>query len=117
MAESSRWQLELVIKNARLFDGERMREGAYSVGIRRGKIEVLEARASGLNGKKEIDARGRLLMPGLIDCHIHLFDFLNLKSQDALDNFIDGPLQEHLGNFLEAGVTTKVSWGFRGRYS
>ena len=111
MTQSSLGQLDLVIKNARLFDGERMREGTYSVGIRRDKIEVLEAQTSDISGKDEVDAGGRLLMPGIIDCHIHLFDFLNLKSQDALDNFIDGPLHQHLRNFLEAGVTTVKSVG------
>src|SRR5208283_1167077 len=111
MTESNLGQLDLVVKNARLFDGASMREGTYSVGIRRDKIEVLEARGSEMTGKMEIDGTGRFLMPGLIDCHIHLFDFLNLKSQEALDTFIEGPLHEHLRNFLEAGVTTVKSVG------
>jgi imidazolonepropionase-like amidohydrolase len=111
MTESRRAQLDLVISNVRLFDGASIREGTYSVGIRRDKIEVFEARASEMTGKKEIDGAGRFLMPGIIDCHIHLFDFLNLKSQDALDNFIEGPLHEHLRDFLEARVTTVKSVG------
>lgn len=111
MTESSGGQLDLVIRNARLFDGASTREGTYSVGIRRDKIEVLEARGSEMTGRKDVDAAGRFLMPGIIDCHVHLFDFLNLTSQDALDNFIEGPLHKYLRDFLEAGVTTVKSVG------
>lgn len=103
--------LDLVVRNVRLFDGERIRVGAFAVGVKGNRIQSVEPAPSNLDGKIDIDGAGRLLMPGLIDCHVHLFDFRNLKDQEALDKFIDGPLHQHLWNFLEAGVTTVKSVG------
>ena len=60
-----------VLTNARLFDGTGapVREG-LSVVVKDGYIESIGADVPG--GARIIDLQGRLLMPGLIDCHTHL---------------------------------------------
>jgi imidazolonepropionase-like amidohydrolase len=60
-----------VLANARLFDGTGapVREGV-SVVVEDGYIESIGADVPG--GARIIDLQGRLLMPGLIDCHTHL---------------------------------------------
>ena len=42
------------------------------VGIKDGRIAVVAERAEGLTARKVIDARGRLVMPGMIDPHVHI---------------------------------------------
>ncbi|HEX6930271.1 MAG TPA: imidazolonepropionase [Gammaproteobacteria bacterium] len=63
--------LDLVIHNARIHT---FRDGiaadAHSLGIRDGRIAVIDPPA-GEPAARGIDARGRVLMPGFVDCHTH----------------------------------------------
>jgi imidazolonepropionase-like amidohydrolase len=111
MAESDLGTLDLIVRDVRLFDGANMREGTFDVGVRHDRIARVESSSSKMIGAEEVKGAGQFLMPGIIDCHIHLFDFLNLTNQDALDRFIEGPLHQHLHDFLAAGVTTVKSVG------
>lgn len=58
--------LDLVISNA-VLPG---REGNWDVGIGGSRIAAIEARLE--SPAPRFEARGRLLAPGLVDCHIHL---------------------------------------------
>ncbi len=58
--------LDLVISNA-VLPG---REGNWDVGIGGSRIAAIEARLE--TPAPRFEARGRLLAPGLVDCHIHL---------------------------------------------
>ncbi|PWF46740.1 amidohydrolase family protein [Massilia glaciei] len=62
-----------VVRNARVFDSERARLGAPSdVYVLRGSImAVLPAGAPGSKADQEIDAAGRVMLPGLFDMHGH----------------------------------------------
>ncbi len=59
--------MSLLIKNARLRDGEALK----SVLIDRGAILAI-ASDPGLKGDEEIDAGGKVLIPGLVESHLHL---------------------------------------------
>jgi len=63
--------MDLLIKNATLVDPAEKREGRFDVAIKDGKVAQV---ASHIKGKadKTIEAKGRLLCPGLIDMHTHL---------------------------------------------
>lgn len=63
-----------VVRNARVFDSEKASVGAPSdVYILRGRITaVLPAGAPSGGVKNEIDAAGRVLLPGLFDMHGHV---------------------------------------------
>jgi N-acyl-D-aspartate/D-glutamate deacylase len=60
---------ELVIRDGTVFDGTGAAPRSADVGIRDGKVAAI---APGLpDGARTIDARGRWVMPGLIDVHTH----------------------------------------------
>jgi imidazolonepropionase-like amidohydrolase len=100
---------DLVIKNARLFDGLDVRDGFFSVGISGKTINSVTTSAA--TAKKEIDTAGRFLMPGLIDCYIHLNDFFHVADEDAMAAYLDQELPEHLMELISAGVTSIKSVG------
>ena len=100
---------DLAINNARLFDGEKLREGLFSVGISGSKINIVEKASQ--PAAKEIDASGRFLMPGLIDCHLHLLNMWTALDEISMAADISGDLPERLRDLLRAGVTTVKSVG------
>ncbi len=109
MHEESGPEPDLVIRNARLFDGQDVREGFFSVGISGHNIGSVTTSAA--KAKKEIDAAGRFLMPGLIDCHVHLCDFFHVTDEATMAAYLDQRLPAHLMAFLAAGVTSIKSVG------
>ncbi|MFZ7120305.1 MAG: amidohydrolase family protein [Eubacteriaceae bacterium] len=78
-----------IIKNARVFDGERVIDSA-DIAIDNGIIVD-----SPTMGSNIVDGTGCTLLPGLIDSHVHLYDIANLKL--AVNN----------------GVTTMLDMGTR----
>jgi dihydroorotase-like cyclic amidohydrolase len=64
-------ELDLLIR-----DGMICRDDAppvrSSLGVRDGRIAVVAGSASGLDATEVIDANGRLVMPGMIDPHVHI---------------------------------------------
>ena len=100
---------DLLIKNARVFDGSVVREGLNSVGIADNKISFLGR--SDDSAAREIDAHGRFLMPGLIDCHIHLLNLWTAKDETTMAVDLETELPKRLNDFLAAGVTTVKSVG------
>ncbi len=63
---------ELAIKNARVFAPDGIVKGGVSV--RGGKITRILKPYEAPPAEKVIDAKGRLLLPGLIDAHVHIRD-------------------------------------------
>ena len=70
----ARAQATFVVRDVRLFDGERVAE-RRSVLVRDGVIAgVGGPELAAPPGATVVDGRGRTLMPGLIDAHVHLSD-------------------------------------------
>ena len=63
--------LDLLILNGRLCS-ESTAPTPGVIGIREGRIAVATEHANGLRAREVIDAGGRLVMPGMIDPHIHI---------------------------------------------
>ncbi|HXU03437.1 MAG TPA: amidohydrolase family protein, partial [Polyangia bacterium] len=68
-------QLDLVLRGGTVVTVEGQR--AADVGIRDGRVAVIRDRADNTDGSplaaaREIDATGRLLLPGGVDPHVHL---------------------------------------------
>ncbi|WP_368233361.1 dihydroorotase family protein [Anaerotruncus rubiinfantis] len=61
---------DLVISNARLADAD----GLWNIGVKDGKIASVESGGSPASFRERIDAGGDLLLPGLIDAHVHTRD-------------------------------------------
>jgi imidazolonepropionase-like amidohydrolase len=99
----------LVINNARIFDGANLLDGLHSVGIVKDRISFVGTSAA--PARKEIDAAGRFLMPGLIDCHLHLLNMWTALDEASMVADINGELNTRLRALLGAGVTTVKSVG------
>ena len=63
----------VVFENARILDGTSA-EGEYDrfVRVEGGRIAEVSDRPISSTGARRIDLKGRTLMPGLIDCHVHV---------------------------------------------
>ena len=63
---------DLVISGGRVIDPESGLDAVRNVGIRGGSIAAVSAEP--LQGRATIDARGHVVAPGFIDCHVHTVD-------------------------------------------
>jgi imidazolonepropionase-like amidohydrolase len=92
----------LTITNARILDGTGKVIDRGAVVVRDGKIVSVSATAPAAGTGRTIDARGKTVMPGLIDAHRHLVtgDPAQWLAQRAATQ-----LQE----FLDAGFTTVLA--------
>ncbi|AKJ67149.1 peptidase M38 [Pandoraea thiooxydans] len=79
----------LILKNARVLDvNHRDDDGRYSVVIEQGIIrEVRQGDYAGGTHAHTIDVGGRTVMPGMVDCHVHVVaSVANLGSNAQLPN-------------------------------
>lgn len=116
----------LVIKNARLFNGEitELTENTAIV-IKNGKIkEIIPQCTLNFESCSVIDAGGRVVTPGFIDCHLHMMlDEIPDKNRQMNDQSAGGVLYENVDSYvayrgaanalkdLKAGFTTVVDGG------
>ena len=88
---------DLVIRGGRVIDPSQRLYGQADVAIRDGKIAAVRREIPASSGVDSIDASGKLVVPGLIDIHVH--------ARDA-----ELPPSE----ILSTGVTTMVDAGSKG---
>jgi imidazolonepropionase-like amidohydrolase len=100
---------DLVVNNARIYNGSALLEGSHNVGIAGDRIRSVSS--SPIAGSRQLDAQGRFLLPGLIDCHIHLLNMWAAKDEATMAADIETELPKRLNDFLAAGVTTVKSVG------
>jgi imidazolonepropionase-like amidohydrolase len=100
---------DLVVCNARVFDGTKLLDQLQSVSIAKGRITFVGPSAT--PARREIDAAGRFLMPGLIDCHLHLLNMWTALNEASMAADINGELKTRLHALLGAGVTNVKSVG------
>ncbi len=100
---------ELVVHRTHIFDGLRRLPGLYDVGLR--GCEIAAVSLVPLKGKQEIDGGEGWLMPGLIDTHLHFYDFIVVRDPDSLEAFVQNQVPGRLDLFLKHGVTTIKSVG------
>lgn len=85
--------LDLVIKNGRVVNEN---ESIYAdVGIKDGKIVCIGKSESFAESSKIVDADGKLVMPGLIDSHVHIG--MKLGEFKSLDTFEEATLSAAYG--------------------
>jgi dihydroorotase len=88
---------DLVIRNGRVIDPAQKIDRLADVAIRAGRVESIRANIPAKSGAESLDATGKLVVPGLIDIHLHARDATLLPPE-----------------ILSTGVTSMVDGGSRG---
>jgi dihydroorotase len=73
---------DLVIKNSLIIDPSQSLHDVRDIGIRNGRITAIEQSIDTSSADREIDARGKIVTPGLIDLHTHVAEHLMPISLD-----------------------------------
>ncbi|CCD90491.1 conserved exported hypothetical protein [Bradyrhizobium sp. ORS 375] len=68
-------KFDLVIKGGDVIDPSQALRGKRDIGIRWGVVEAIELEIPAEKALRSIDAAGRLVMPGLIDLHSHVYPY------------------------------------------
>src|SRR5207302_873427 len=68
-------KFDLVIKGGDVLDPSQSLRGKRDIGIRYGLIEAVEADIPAIRALRVLDATGKLVTPGLIDLHCHVFPY------------------------------------------
>ena len=66
-------RFELVIRGGRVIDPSQGLSARRDIGIRWGKIAAVEPEIAADRAMQSIDASGKLVMPGLVDMHAHVY--------------------------------------------
>ena len=64
---------DLLIKNGTVIDPSQEMHGVHDVAIGNGKVAALESGIGDGLAREAIDASGMIVMPGLLDLHVHVF--------------------------------------------
>ena len=65
---------DILIKGGRVIDPAQNIDGTMDIAINGDKIAAVDKDISPQEGQQVIDAKGRIVTPGLIDMHVHVFD-------------------------------------------
>src|SRR2546423_1184484 len=68
-------KFDLVIKGGDVLDPSQSLRGKRDIGIRWGVIEAIEPEIAAARALKTIDATGKLVTPGLVDLHCHVYPY------------------------------------------
>src|ERR1700686_3615103 len=68
-------KFDLVIKGGEVLDPSQSLRGKRDIGIRWGVVEAIEADIPAARASRTIDANGKLVTPGLVDLHCHVYPY------------------------------------------
>jgi len=92
-------QVDILITGGEVYSGALEQPRVADVGIVGDKVTFVgDARAAGVTGRRQIDAKGKMVVPGFIDAHVHATD--EIASKD--------PEERVLLRQLTQGVTTNI---------
>jgi dihydroorotase len=92
-------QYDLVLKGGRVIDPGQHLNGNYDVAIRQGKIAAIASSLPPHTASQTVELEGKLVCPGFIDMHVHVYEWVTDFGLWADDVGVD------------AGVTTVVDQG------
>jgi dihydroorotase len=96
---------DLLIRQGKVVDPSQGLEAVQDVAVRQGKIARVEPEIPAAQARRVVDARGKIVTPGLIDLHTHVFPYV-------------GPYGiEPDPYFVTRGVTTVVDAGTSGAFT
>ena len=93
---------DLLIKGGTVIDPSQNINGANDVAVQDGKIALVAPDIAAAEAARVVEVKGKLVTPGLIDLHTHIYDGVNGNGVEA-----------DLGG-VRAGVTTMVDAGSSG---
>ena len=91
---------DLVLRGGRVIDPAQNIDGAFDVAVRGGRIAAVLPAITPSSAKESIDVSGKLVLPGLIDTHAHVFQYVT--GRFGLEADLCG---------VRSGVTTLVDQG------
>src|SRR4051794_37870766 len=91
---------DLILRGGRVIDPAQSLDGAYDVAIREGRIAAVLPSIAPSSARESIDVSGKLVLPGLIDTHAHVFQYVT--GRFGLEADLCG---------VRSGVTTLVDQG------
>ncbi|MEW5975603.1 MAG: amidohydrolase/deacetylase family metallohydrolase [Acidobacteriota bacterium] len=96
---------DLLVKGGKVIDPSQQLSGLRDIGIRDGKVAAVEENISDDQAIQVLDAHGRIVTPGLIDVHVHVYEGVAPLGIPADPNCI------------AKGVTTVVDAGSAGAHT
>jgi len=91
---------DLILRGGRVIDPSKRIDGVRDVAVKDGKIAALAPSLDGAPAKKRINVAGKLVLPGLIDAHAHVHEYVT--GPFGIDPELPG---------IRSGVTTLVDQG------
>jgi dihydroorotase len=67
-------KFDLLIRGGRVIDPKRNFSSSADVGILDGKVAAIAPSLDAASARNVLDARGRIVTPGLVDIHVHVYD-------------------------------------------
>lgn len=97
-----------LINNVQIFDGRNVIASSGAVRIEGNRIaEVSSTQLGALPGETVIDGKGKFLMPGLIDAHVHVsWAFPFSKADQANESYVTAGAVANAAAMLNRGFTT-----------
>ncbi len=96
---------DLILRGGRVIDPANQIDGVMDVAISAGRIAAVGADLKAMPRKETIDAAGALVCPGLIDLHVHVYEWVTNFGVNADDAGVN------------AGCTTIVDQGSAGAWT
>jgi dihydroorotase len=91
---------DMIVSGGRVIDPARGHDGVLDIGITGGKIAAVAESLAGADATQTIDVTGKLVLPGMIDTHAHIYEHVTGKF---------GLNADMVG--VHSGVTTVVDQG------
>ncbi len=91
---------DILLAGGHLVDPAQGLDGAYDVGVRAGKVAGVLPRGTAASARERIDVSGKLVLPGMIDTHAHVFQYVT--GRFGLEADLCG---------VRSGVTTLIDQG------
>ncbi|HEY1779642.1 MAG TPA: amidohydrolase/deacetylase family metallohydrolase [Roseiarcus sp.] len=112
--------LDIVLAGGTVIDPAAGRNGRYDIGIRGGRIAAVEPDLSEAEAGERIDVSGKLVLPGMIDTHAHVYEHVTGKFglnadmvgvRSAVTTLVDqgGPSCMTIGGFRNYVAATSKS--------
>ena len=119
---STKEEVDFIVYNANIYTVDANFSKANTIAIKDGKFVLVSDNAdisSKFNAKQELDARGKTIVPGLIDAHCHFYglgltqQIVNLRGTTSYDDILQKVAEfqkEKTSNFVQGRGWDQNDW-------